>query len=120
MDYPDDQARTTRQHAGETLKDTANVPGLVALAVAVVALSVGLYELAPGGTAARGRGLGRPRAPVEQLIARSAVRTRRIVVRAIFLMFATVWGAAERGTGCAMGEYIGRASSRHPAGKVCP
>jgi hypothetical protein len=48
MDYPVDHARTTRQHAGETLKNTANVPGLVAVAVAVFALSITLYELASG------------------------------------------------------------------------
>ena len=48
MDYPVDHARTTRQHAGETLKNTANVPGLVAVAVAVLALTVALYELASG------------------------------------------------------------------------
>ena len=48
MDYPVDHARTTRQHAGETLKNTANVPGLVAVAVAVLALTAALYELASG------------------------------------------------------------------------
>jgi hypothetical protein len=54
MDYPVDHARTTRQHAGELLKNTANVPGLVAAAIAVAALTFGLYELASGdiGTAA--------------------------------------------------------------------
>jgi predicted membrane-bound spermidine synthase len=46
MDYPVDHARTTRAHAGETMKNTANMPGLVAVAVAVVSLSIALYELA--------------------------------------------------------------------------
>lgn len=39
MDYPVDHARTTRQHAGETLKNTANIPGLIAVVVGVVALA---------------------------------------------------------------------------------
>ncbi|WP_155943047.1 protein UsfY [Mycobacterium sp. 141] len=33
---PVDHARTTRPHAGETMKDTANMPALVLLFVAVV------------------------------------------------------------------------------------
>ena len=48
MDYPVDHARTTRQHAGESLKNSANIPGLAAVAVAVTALAFGLYELALG------------------------------------------------------------------------
>ncbi|CDO85712.1 hypothetical protein AWC29_11115 [Mycobacterium triplex] len=48
MNYPVDHARTTRQHAGETLKNTANIPGLIAVVVGVVALGVGVYELAAG------------------------------------------------------------------------
>ncbi len=38
----------------------------------------------------------------------------------VFFMFDPVWGATERGTVCATGEYIGRASSRHFCRKVCP
>ncbi|WAC91999.1 hypothetical protein [Mycobacterium sp. Aquia_213] len=41
MDYPVGQTRTSRAHAG-----SANIPGLVAVAIAVLALSAGLYELA--------------------------------------------------------------------------
>lgn len=33
---PVDHARTTRPHAGETMKDTKNVPALIVLGVAVV------------------------------------------------------------------------------------
>lgn len=33
---PVDHARTTRPHAGETMKDTANMPALILLFVAVV------------------------------------------------------------------------------------
>ncbi|OBA58771.1 hypothetical protein A5647_20235 [Mycobacterium sp. 1100029.7] len=46
MDYPVDHARTTRQHAGETMKNRANAPGLVAVALGVVALVLGLYAFA--------------------------------------------------------------------------
>jgi uncharacterized membrane protein HdeD (DUF308 family) len=46
MDYPVDHARTTRQHAGETMKNTANAPGLVAVGLGVVALVLGLYAFA--------------------------------------------------------------------------
>jgi hypothetical protein len=35
LDYPVDHERTTRQHAGESLKNGANAPGLAGLAVAV-------------------------------------------------------------------------------------
>lgn len=48
MDYPIDHAGTPRQHAGETLKLTANIPGLIAVVVGVVALGVGGYELVAG------------------------------------------------------------------------
>ena len=52
MDYPGsdpiDHARTTRQHAGESLKNGANAPGLAGVAVGVVALIVGLFALATG------------------------------------------------------------------------
>jgi protein-S-isoprenylcysteine O-methyltransferase Ste14 len=45
---PVDHARTTRRHAGETFKHAANAPGLAGVAVAVVALIVGLFALATG------------------------------------------------------------------------
>lgn len=45
---PVDHARTTRQHAGESLKDAANAPGLAGVAAAVIALIVGLFALASG------------------------------------------------------------------------
>ncbi|WP_025736353.1 hypothetical protein [Mycobacterium genavense] len=48
MDYPIDHAGTPRQHAGETLKLTANIPGLIAVVVGVVTLGVGGYELVAG------------------------------------------------------------------------
>ena len=48
MDYPVDHAPTHRR-AGESLESTANVPGAVAVAVALTALSFGLFELAAGG-----------------------------------------------------------------------
>jgi Flp pilus assembly protein TadB len=49
---PVDYARTTRQHAGESLRDEANVPGLAGSAVAVIALTVGLSAVATGHLAA--------------------------------------------------------------------
>ena len=45
---PVDHARTTRQHAGESLKDGTNAPGLAAVAAGVVALVLGLFALASG------------------------------------------------------------------------
>jgi hypothetical protein len=45
---PVDHERTTRQHAGESLKYGANIPGVAGVAVAVVALVVGLIGLATG------------------------------------------------------------------------
>jgi hypothetical protein len=45
MSYPVDQARTARAHAGETPKITG---GLVAVALAAVALGAELYELTFG------------------------------------------------------------------------
>jgi hypothetical protein len=52
LDYPRrDPAgheRTTRRHAGESIKNAANTPGLAGVAVAVVALIVGLFALAIG------------------------------------------------------------------------
>jgi membrane associated rhomboid family serine protease len=48
--YPDpvDHVRTTRPHAGETVKNGANVPGLISGAVAVVLLVSGLFAFAAG------------------------------------------------------------------------
>lgn len=45
---PIDHDRTTRKHAGETMKDGANAPGLVAVAVGILTLVVGLFFLATG------------------------------------------------------------------------
>ncbi|WP_370329778.1 protein UsfY [Mycolicibacterium hippocampi] len=45
---PVDHARTTRQHAGESMKNGVNAPGLVAVGIALVALSAGLFALATG------------------------------------------------------------------------
>lgn len=45
---PVDHSRTTRQHAGESLKHGANAPGLIGLAAGVIALVVGLFALATG------------------------------------------------------------------------
>lgn len=48
MKDPVDHARTTRPHAGESLKNGQNTPGLLAVAVAVVVLVVSLYFFATG------------------------------------------------------------------------
>lgn len=45
---PIDHARTTRQHAGESIKNGANAPGLLAVAIGVAALVAGLFLLATG------------------------------------------------------------------------
>jgi hypothetical protein len=45
---PVDHERTSRQHAGETFTYGVNAPGLVAVAVAVVALCIGLVAVATG------------------------------------------------------------------------
>ncbi len=45
---PVDHARTTRQRAGETLKNTRSMPGLVLGALGVVALVVCLYLFGRG------------------------------------------------------------------------
>lgn len=45
---PVDHQRTARQHAGETVTNGANAPGLAGSAVAVAALIVGLFALATG------------------------------------------------------------------------
>jgi hypothetical protein len=49
-DDPVDYSRTTRKHAGETMKNSSNGPGLIAVAVGVVALVVGLFAFATGQT----------------------------------------------------------------------
>jgi hypothetical protein len=49
---PVDHERTTRNHAGESLKDGANAPGLIGVSVGVVALVVGLSALPTGHAAA--------------------------------------------------------------------
>jgi len=49
---PVDHARTTRQHAGETMKAGVNAPGLIAVGVGMVALVVGLFSFASGSVAA--------------------------------------------------------------------
>jgi hypothetical protein len=45
---PVDHARTTRQHAGEAMKNGANAAGIAAIALGVIALVVGLFALAAG------------------------------------------------------------------------
>ena len=45
---PVDHSRTTRAHAGETMKNGANAPGLVMMAVAIVCMVVGLGGAASG------------------------------------------------------------------------
>lgn len=45
---PVDHARTTRPHAGESMKNGSNAPGLVAMAVGIVALVVGLFLAGTG------------------------------------------------------------------------
>lgn len=43
---PVDHARTTRQHAGETMKAGKNSPGLIAVGLGVLALVIGLFSFA--------------------------------------------------------------------------
>lgn len=43
---PVDHFRTTRQHAGETMKNGANAPGIIAVAMGVIALVVALAAFA--------------------------------------------------------------------------
>ncbi|OBH43049.1 hypothetical protein [Mycobacterium mantenii] len=45
---PVDHARTTRQHAGESIRNGANAPGLLGSAAAVIAMTVGLFAVAAG------------------------------------------------------------------------
>lgn len=47
---PVDHARTTRQHAGETMKNGFNAPGLIMVAVGVVAFVVAMATFASGGS----------------------------------------------------------------------
>jgi multisubunit Na+/H+ antiporter MnhB subunit len=47
---PIDPARTTRQHAGESMKNGANAPGLALLAAGVIATVVCLASMATGHT----------------------------------------------------------------------
>ena len=49
---PIDHARTTRQHAGETMKNGTNAPGLVILALGVMAMVFGLAAFASGAATA--------------------------------------------------------------------
>lgn len=49
---PVDHSRTTRQHAGETMKNGANAPGLVLVALGVVSMVLGLFAFAYGSTTA--------------------------------------------------------------------
>lgn len=58
MKDPVDHARTTRPHAGESLKDGSNAPGLLAVAVAVVVLVISLYFFASGQPGTGGVALG--------------------------------------------------------------
>lgn len=45
---PVDYSHTSRRHAGETLRDGANAPGLAGAAIAVAALVIGLFAFATG------------------------------------------------------------------------
>ena len=49
---PVDHARTTRQHAGETMKAGKNSPGLIAVGLGVLALVIGLFSFANSSTTA--------------------------------------------------------------------
>jgi archaellum biogenesis protein FlaJ (TadC family) len=43
---PVDHARTTRKHAGQNVKNTAAMPALVSIGLAVVAFCIGLFGFA--------------------------------------------------------------------------
>ncbi|PRC41684.1 hypothetical protein C6A85_000000114390 [Mycobacterium sp. ITM-2017-0098] len=45
---PVDHARTTRQHAGETMKAGVNAPGLIAVGLGVLSVVIGLFSFANG------------------------------------------------------------------------
>src|SRR5690349_18406581 len=47
-DDPVDHARTTRKHAGETMKDTKNLPALILLGLALASFVGGLAGFATG------------------------------------------------------------------------
>ena len=49
---PVDHDRTTRQHAGETMKNGRNAVGIAGVAFGVIALVIGLAALAAGHTTA--------------------------------------------------------------------
>jgi len=49
---PIDYQRTTRRHAGQGVNHGANAPGLIIGAVAVVAVTVGLFAPADGNAVA--------------------------------------------------------------------
>ena len=49
-DDPVDHARTARNYAGETMKNTRSLPGLVLSGLGVLALVIGLYLVAVGNT----------------------------------------------------------------------
>jgi hypothetical protein len=92
MDYPVDGAHTAHEPAGERLKNTTVVTGLAAVPIVVAALRFDVFN----------------RTPSRQLSCTQ------------FSFPGPVWGAPERGTACATGEYIGGASSRPPCRKVSP
>jgi hypothetical protein len=54
---PVDHSRTTRQHAGETMKAGFNAPGIVAVGLGVLAMVVGLFNFAKGNAIAGGVGV---------------------------------------------------------------
>lgn len=47
---PVDHARTTRQHAGEAMKAGINAPGIIAIGLGLVCVSIGLFSFANGVT----------------------------------------------------------------------
>jgi hypothetical protein len=47
---PIDHSRTTRQHAGETMKNGANAPGVISVGIGVAAMVLGLAAFANGHT----------------------------------------------------------------------
>lgn len=92
MDYPVDGAHTAREPAGGWLKNSTDVTGLAAVPIVVAALRFDVFNRTPG----------------------------RQLSATLFSFPGPVWGASERGTAPATGEYIGGASSRPPCRKVSP
>ena len=45
---PVDHSRTTRQHAGETMKAGVNAPGLIAVGLGILSMVIGLAGFATG------------------------------------------------------------------------